>query len=67
MLNPTVVWLFTLLAIGAVLLKLPDPITLTLCAAGAVTALVCTVIYVRTGLTLLKHSGHTTAQPRRTT
>jgi CDP-diacylglycerol--glycerol-3-phosphate 3-phosphatidyltransferase/cardiolipin synthase len=53
---------FTLLAIGAVLLKLGDSITLSLCAVGAGTALICTVIYVRKGLELLKHSGHTSAQ-----
>jgi len=53
---------FTLLAIGAVLLKLGDSITLSLCAVGAATALACTIIYVRKGLALLKHSGHTTAQ-----
>ena len=53
---------FTLLAIGAVLLKLGDDITLSLCAIGAGTALICTVIYVRKGLELLKYSGHTSAQ-----
>ena len=51
---------FTLLAIGAVLLKIDDRLTLTLCALGAATALICTLIYVRQGLDLLKHSGHTT-------
>ncbi len=53
---------FTLLAIGAVLLKLGDEITLTLCAIGAVTALISTVVYVRAGLSLLKHHGHTSAR-----
>ena len=53
---------FTLLAIGAVLLKVSDNLTLTLCALGAGTALICTLIYVRQGLALLKHSGHTSAQ-----
>jgi CDP-diacylglycerol--glycerol-3-phosphate 3-phosphatidyltransferase/cardiolipin synthase len=53
---------FTLLAIGAVLLKLGDEITLTLCAIGAGTALLCTIIYVRQGLALLKSRGHTSAQ-----
>ncbi len=33
-----------------------------LCALGAGFALVCTVIYVRQGLSLLTHSGHTGAQ-----
>jgi len=50
---------FTLLAIGAVLLKVSDNLTLTLCALGAATALICTIIYVRKGLELLTHSGHT--------
>ena len=53
---------FTLLAIGAVLLKVDDRLTLTLCALGAGTALICTIIYVRKGLELLTHSGHTTAK-----
>ena len=53
---------FTLLAIGAVLLKLGDLITLSLCTVGAGTALACTVIYVREGLALLKHGGHTSAR-----
>jgi CDP-diacylglycerol--glycerol-3-phosphate 3-phosphatidyltransferase/cardiolipin synthase len=52
---------FTLLAIGAVLLKLGDDETLALCVLGAGTALICTIIYVRQGLALLKHSGHTSA------
>jgi len=53
---------FTLMAIGAVLLKLSATETLWLCALGAGFALVCTVIYVRQGLNLLGHSGHTGAQ-----
>ena len=53
---------FTLLAIGAVLLKVDDRLTLTLCALGALTALICTLIYVRKGLELLSHSGHTSAR-----
>jgi CDP-diacylglycerol--glycerol-3-phosphate 3-phosphatidyltransferase/cardiolipin synthase len=53
---------FTLLAIGAVLLKLGDDLTLSLCALGAGTALICTIVYVRKGLALLKTSGHTSAQ-----
>ncbi len=52
---------FTLLAIGAVLLKLDPPLVLGLCAIGAGLALICTVIYVREGLNLLKRSGHTSA------
>jgi len=52
---------FTLLAIGAVLLKLGDRFTLGLCVVGAATALICTIIYVRQGLALLTHSGHTSA------
>jgi CDP-diacylglycerol--glycerol-3-phosphate 3-phosphatidyltransferase/cardiolipin synthase len=50
---------FTLLAIGSVLLKLGNRITVSLCILGAFTALACTFIYVREGLALLKHSGHT--------
>jgi CDP-diacylglycerol--glycerol-3-phosphate 3-phosphatidyltransferase/cardiolipin synthase len=50
---------FTLLAIGSQLLKLGHPITFWLCALGAGTALTCTIIYVRQGLSLLTHSGHT--------
>jgi len=53
---------FTLLAIGAVLFKLSALITLWLCALGAGFALICTLIYVRQGLNLLKTSGHTGAQ-----
>ena len=53
---------FTLLAIGAVLFKLGDLATIVLCALGAGFALICTIIYVRQGLSLLTHSGHTTAQ-----
>jgi CDP-diacylglycerol--glycerol-3-phosphate 3-phosphatidyltransferase/cardiolipin synthase len=53
---------FTLMAIGAVLFKLGASATLLLCALGAGFALVCTVIYVRQGLNLLTHSGHTRAQ-----
>ncbi len=69
--------LFTLMAIGAVLLKLgawhidlgsgPFPlgswIVFDLCALGAGLAFACTIIYVREGLSLLRDSGHTTAQP----
>jgi cardiolipin synthase len=51
---------FTLLAIGSVLLKLGNNLTLAFCLLGAFTALACTFIYVRAGLALLKHSGHTT-------
>jgi len=54
--------LFTLLAIGAVLLKLSDLVTQCLCVLGAGFALICTIIYVRQGLNLLTHSGHTRAQ-----
>jgi len=54
---------FTLLAIGAVLFKL-GPLILWLCLLGAGFALICTVIYVRQGLNLLKHSGHTGAQTK---
>ena len=53
---------FTLLAIGAVLFKLSASTTIWLCALGAGFALVCTVIYVRKGLGLLTHGGHTGAQ-----
>jgi cardiolipin synthase len=53
---------FTLMAIGAVLLKLGDIAILGLCALGAGFALICTVIYVRQGLNLLTHGGHTKAQ-----
>jgi CDP-diacylglycerol--glycerol-3-phosphate 3-phosphatidyltransferase/cardiolipin synthase len=52
---------FTLLAIGAVLFKLDAAAIISLCALGAGLALICTIIYVRQGLALLKHSGHTTA------
>lgn len=53
---------FTLMAIGAVLFKLGTLAILGLCALGAGFALICTVIYVRQGLNLLTHSGHTGAQ-----
>ena len=53
---------FTLAAIGAVLFKFGATAVLCLCALGAGFALVCTVIYVRQGLNLLGHSGHTGAQ-----
>lgn len=53
---------FTLLAIGAVLFKLGAVAIIGLCALGAGFALVCTVIYVRQGLSLLTHGGHTGAQ-----
>jgi cardiolipin synthase len=53
---------FTLLAIGAVLFKLGGWAIFYLCAAGAGFALVCTVIYVREGLALLTHGGHTRPQ-----
>lgn len=53
---------FTLLAIGAVLFKLGTATTIWLCALGAGLALICTIIYVREGLALLSHSGHTSAQ-----
>jgi cardiolipin synthase len=56
---------FTLLAIGAVLFKLDEVVVDTLCALGAGFALICTIIYVRQGLQLLTHSGHTVAQPTR--
>ncbi len=52
---------FTFLAIGAVLFKWGHWIT-WFCVPGAGFALACTVIYVRQGLNLLKHSGHTEAQ-----
>ncbi len=52
---------FTLAAIIAVLLRTRENPTLTLCALGAGFALICTVIYVRQGLRLLTHSGHTRA------
>jgi cardiolipin synthase len=52
---------FTLAAIGAVLFKLGAVAIVCLCALGAGFALVCTVIYVRQGLNLLTHSGHTRA------
>jgi cardiolipin synthase (CMP-forming) len=51
---------FTFLAIAGVLLKL-GPITLWLCVLGAGFALICTCIYVRQGLDLLHHGGHTRA------
>jgi cardiolipin synthase len=54
---------FTLLAIVAVLLKAGALLTICLCALGAGFALICTVIYVRQGLDLLHHGGHTRAQP----
>ena len=53
---------FTLMAIGAVLFKLGTMAIMGLCALGAGFALICTVIYVRQGLNLLTHSGHTGAQ-----
>ncbi len=53
---------FTLLAIGAVLFKLGGWAIFTLCVLGAGFALVCTVIYVRQGLNLLKRSGYTGAE-----
>ena len=56
---------FTLMAIGAVLFKVGASLTLCLCALGAGFALVCTVIYVRQGLNLLTHSGHTGAQSKK--
>jgi CDP-diacylglycerol--glycerol-3-phosphate 3-phosphatidyltransferase/cardiolipin synthase len=52
---------FTLLAIGAVLLKVDTRLTIGLCALGAGFALICTLIYVRKGLELLQHHGHTDA------
>jgi cardiolipin synthase (CMP-forming) len=52
---------FTFLAIAAALFKL-GPWTLYLCILGGGFALVSTLIYVRQGLTLLSHSGHTGAQ-----
>jgi len=52
---------FTFVAIGAVLFKFGQRIP-WICAPGAFFALVCTVIYVRQGLNLLHHSGHTGAQ-----
>jgi phosphatidylglycerophosphate synthase len=53
---------FTLMGIGAVLFKLGAVAIFALCALGAGFALACTVIYVRQGLNLLSHSGHTHAQ-----
>jgi CDP-diacylglycerol--glycerol-3-phosphate 3-phosphatidyltransferase/cardiolipin synthase len=52
---------FTFLAIGAVLFKLGAWIR-WFCLPGAGFGLVCTVIYVRQGLALLSHGGHTGAQ-----
>jgi cardiolipin synthase len=52
---------FTFLAIGAVLFKW-GPWIRWFCLPGAAFALVCTVIYVRQGLALLSHGGHTGAQ-----
>jgi cardiolipin synthase len=56
---------FTFLAIAAVLLKLVH-VVLWLCALGAGFALISTLIYVRQGLSLLTHGGHTrpAASPR---
>jgi len=54
--------LFTFLAIGGVLFKLGWS-TLAFCILGAGFALVCTFIYVRQGLDLLSHGGHTGVQP----
>ena len=54
---------FTFLAIGGVLLKL-GPVTVVLCVLGAGFALICTWIYVRQGLDLLHHGGHTHAPIR---
>jgi len=51
---------FTFLAIAGGLFKL-GPVTKGLCFLGAGFALACTVIYVRQGLNLLHHSGHTKA------
>jgi cardiolipin synthase len=51
---------FTFFAIGAVLLKL-GPSVFWLCLLGAGFAIVCTIIYVRQGLSLLSHGGHTGA------
>jgi CDP-diacylglycerol--glycerol-3-phosphate 3-phosphatidyltransferase/cardiolipin synthase len=51
---------FTFLAIAAVLLK-GGHVTFWLCVLGAGFALACTVIYVRQGLNLLSHGGHTHA------
>jgi CDP-diacylglycerol--glycerol-3-phosphate 3-phosphatidyltransferase/cardiolipin synthase len=48
---------FTFLAIATVLLKMTHS-TLWLCALGAGFALICTVIYVRQGLALLRQAGH---------
>jgi CDP-diacylglycerol--glycerol-3-phosphate 3-phosphatidyltransferase/cardiolipin synthase len=53
---------FTLAAIAGVLLKASALVVLVLCALGAGFALFCTVLYVREGLSLLTHSGHTVAQ-----
>jgi len=53
---------FTFLAIGAVLLKWGVWIR-WLCVPGAGFALIATIIYVRKGLNLLSHGGHTAAQP----
>ena len=50
---------FTLAAIIAVLFRTGATITDSLCVLGAGFALICTVIYVRQGLGLLSHSGHT--------
>lgn len=56
--------LFTLMAIGAVLLKLGGWAIFSLCSLGAGFALICTVVYVREGLHLLNSSGLTKAQAK---
>ena len=51
---------FTFIAIGAVLFKLGSAIP-WICLPGAGFALICTMIYVRQGLTMLSQSGHVQA------
>lgn len=52
---------FTLIAICAVLFRL-RPYIEPLCLLGAGLAVLCTAVYVRQGLQLLHHSGHTAAE-----
>jgi cardiolipin synthase len=53
---------FTFLAIAAVLFQ-AGPWIFRLCALGAFFAVICTLIYIRQGLQLLSHSGHTRPTP----
>jgi cardiolipin synthase len=54
---------FTFLAIAAVLFQ-AGPWIDRLCALGAFFAVICTLVYIRQGLQLLSHSGHTQPEPR---